>query len=94
MNKFVLTALVGCLFGILMLIVVSEGQHYGRDINLQDDAERRIDLDAKETIDSNDQGFEDDLQQSRNTPDSDDADLDEGDVDKGVYDPQGDDVVG
>ena len=92
MRKFVLTVLVGCLFGILMLIVVSEGQ-YDTAINPEDDAEQGIDLGARETVDINDEGFEDDLQQSRNTPDSDDADLDEGDVDKGVYERQGDDVV-
>ena len=92
MNKFVLTALVGSLFGILMLVVVSEGQ-YDTAINPEDVAEKGIDLGAKETVDINDEGFEDGLQQSRNTPDSDDADLEEGDVDKGVYDRQGDYIV-
>ena len=74
-----------------MLVVVSEGQ-YDTAINPVDDAEQGIDLGAKDTIDSNDEGFVDDLQQSRNNPDSDDADLDEGDVDKGVFDRQGDHV--
>lgn len=92
MSKFVLKALVGCLFGILMLTVVSEGQ-YDTAINPEDDAEQGIDLGAKETVDTNDEGFEDGLQQSRNTADSDDADLDKGDVDKGVYDRQGDYIV-
>lgn len=93
MSKFVLTALVGTLFGILMLIVVSEGQ-YDTAINPVDDAEQGIDLGAKETIDSNDEGFVDDLRQSRKHPDSADADLDKRDDDKGVYaPPQGDDIV-
>ena len=91
MNKFVLTALVGCLFGILMLNVVSEDQ-FDTAINPVKDGQE-ADLGAKEMIDSKDEGFEDDLQQKGNAPNSDDADLDEGEVDKGDYDPKRYDIV-
>lgn len=87
MNKFVLIALVSCSFGILMQAVISE-EPIETAVNPVDE-EQTNDFGAKEeTIDSSDEGFEDELNDD-NAPDDeeDEEDIDEDeDLDEEDYD--------
>ena len=87
MNKFVLFALVSCSFGILMQAVISEEPIEAAVKPV--DEEQTNDFGAKgETIDSSDEGFEDELNED-NAPDDeeDEEDIDEDeDLDEEDYD--------